>query len=374
VLAGTTSCELLLPVADSSVRVVCTLENPDGNMFSPMGALAFDSNGRSRGWWPVDAHFDVAGRMVGDDLTLLAPRSLGDVVEPGKPTTDVGLVIVAADAALRNGARVPMDIPCCKWAVGPEGVAYGAGWLDWPTDGSRVTAVGISGMLSGWPVNIDGIASEPAFGPGGRIDLTIGSFVRTTSRVLAFDRTGKALSATSAELPIATVRDGGVGGCNAEPKPPLIAQNGTIFVHSEVDTAIFALDPSLKVMPGWPYRPATPLARPRPGYESEQEAGFCPSLSLPAVGPDSTLYLALQARDSTVGGSLVAVGPDGRVRPGWPVGLKRAGSEFWSVVVGSDGTAYALAIEPESSTSSSATILAIAPDSTVRYATTIIEP
>jgi hypothetical protein len=43
------------------------------------------------------------------------------------------------------------------------------------------------------------------------------------------------------------------------------------------------------------------------------------------------------------------------------------------VVVGSDGTAFALAIEPESA-GYSATVLAIAPDNTVRYATTIVEP
>ena len=54
--------------------------------------------------------------------------------------------------------------------------------------------------------------------------------------------------------------------------------------------------------------------------------------------------------------------------------LKRPGAEFWSVVVGSDGTAYALALEPETSDSSSATILAVAPDSTVLYRTTIIDP
>ena len=44
-----------------------------------------------------------------------------------------------------------------------------------------------------------------------------------------------------------------------------------------------------------------------------------------------------------------------------------------SVAVGADGTAYALAIEPEASAGSSGTILAIAPDSTVRYASTIID-
>lgn len=54
--------------------------------------------------------------------------------------------------------------------------------------------------------------------------------------------------------------------------------------------------------------------------------------------------------------------------------LSRPGSEFWSVVVGADGTTYALAIEPEAGGASSATILAIAPDSTVIYATTIVDP
>jgi hypothetical protein len=62
------------------------------------------------------------------------------------------------------------------------------------------------------------------------------------------------------------------------------------------------------------------------------------------------------------------------MRPGWPVELRRPGSAFWSIVVGSDGTAYALAIEPETGDASSATILAIAPDSNVLYRTTIIDP
>jgi hypothetical protein len=82
----------------------------------------------------------------------------------------------------------------------------------------------------------------------------------------------------------------------------------------------------------------------------------------------------VQARDATVGGSLVAVGPSCEAGCGWPVELRRPGAEFWSVVVGSDGTVYALAIEPESNDTSSASILAIAPDGTVVHTTTIIEP
>jgi hypothetical protein len=86
-----------------------------------------------------------------------------------------------------------------------------------------------------------------------------------------------------------------------------------------------------------------------------------------------------------VGGSIVAVGADGAVKAGWPVVLRRAGAEFESVVVGADGTAYALAIEPERYEDaecetgspvpvSSATIVAIAPDGAIRYRVTVMEP
>ena len=69
----------------------------------------------------------------------------------------------------------------------------------------------------------------------------------------------------------------------------------------------------------------------------------------------------------------MAIAPDGNVRPGWPVYLTRAGAAFWSVVVGSDGIAYALAVEPEANGRTSATILAISPDSTVDYRTTVVD-
>jgi outer membrane protein assembly factor BamB len=203
--------------------------------------------------------------------------------------------------------------------------------------------------------------------------LTVASVARKTSRVFVFDPQG-AVAASSAELPIQTgvvVFADGPYECAAPiPGPPLVSRDGTMFVFSEIDDAVFALDPSLEVMPGWPFELSTPLVRP---FYSQYEIS-CPSVALPAVGPDSTLYLPLQARDTTIGGSLVAIGPDGPVRPGWPVELRQPGAEFWSVVVGSDGTVYALAIEPEPGDTSSASILAIAPDSTVLWTTTIVEP
>ena len=156
------------------------------------------------------------------------------------------------------------------------------------------------------------------------------------------------------------------------PPAPVVAGDGTTFLWSDVDPDVFALDASLAVRAGWPYRPPSAIEHPNPwrGIDGLN----CPQPAIPAGGPDGTLYLTLQARNRDVGGSVIAVGRDARIRRGWPVELKRSGSEFWSVVVGPDGTAYALAIEPESGGRSSASVLAIAPDSTVVYATTIIDP
>ena len=392
VLAGATFCEQLLPVDDGSVRVICTLENPDGNMFSPISAFAFDSNGRRLSGWPVALQgLSFTGGVVGDKLTLLVQQQLGDVIDAGQPIGEAGLLTVAPDGALASGVRMPLSEVWWRavWAIGPDDVAYGVApaSADDPSPQERIswiTSLDLSGVRPGWPVSFDGFPSGPAFGPDGRIDLTVASSVSRTSRIVTFDRDGQRVAASSAELPIATVdalaRAGETGGCvTATPAPPRVATNGTVFLYSNVTgdipvTDVFALAPSLAVLPGWPFEPVAPLVRARPGFESEHEAGYCPGPVPPAVGPDGTLYLPLQARDGSVGGSLVAVGPDGRVRPGWPVELKRPGSEFWSVVVGSDGTAYALAVESEAGGASSATILAIAPDSTVFWRATIIEP
>jgi len=381
VVPGATFCHQLLPVGDGSIRVVCTMENPDGNMFDPLGAFAFNPNGRLLAGWPVELEgIFITGRVVGDDLVLFVSRSLGDLIPEGQPSFDGGLVIVAAHGELTNGARLTDLGHCCMWLVGTDGVAYGVAPAT--TDpspqarNSSITAVDISGARSGWPVSFEGVASLPGLRPGERTVVVAGSLDGRTSQVLTFERTGQAASATSPMIPIRTVEiTGDTGGCVASiPQPPVIARDGTTFVYSELDTAVYSLDPSLSIKAGWPFRPSAPLVEARPGFESEHEAGYCPPPVVPAVGPDGAIYLPLRATSSTVGGSLVAVDPDGRVRAGWPLELKRPGAEFWSVVVGSDGTAYALAIEPEAGRASSATILAIAPDSTIVYTTTIIDP
>lgn len=378
---GATFCDHLLPADDGSVRVVCTMENPDGNMFDPISAFAFEPNGRLLAGWPVSIEgFFITGRVVGDDLTLFVSQSLWDVEIEGQPSFDTGFVTIAADGTIERGSRSTDIGDCCTWKVGPDGFAYGgvSGDPDSSPEPrtSRLTSADRSGVRAGWPVSFDGITSGPEFGPGGRIAVTVASPDTRTSRVLVFESDGTVVAARSAALPIRTAEvSADTGGCSVgSPQAPVVAHDGTTFVYSELDSAIYAIDPSMAAIRDWPLEPGARLAVARPGLESEHEAGYCPMPVVPAVGPDRTLYLALDARDTTVGGRLLAVGLDSQVRPGWPVGLLRPGSEFWSVVVGPDGTVYALAIEPESGGRSSATILAIAPDTTVRYRTTIVEP
>ena len=94
---------------------------------------------------------------------------------------------------------------------------------------------------------------------------------------------------------------------------------------------------------------------------------------MPAVGDNGVLYVIHAPASRSTGGSLVAIDSNTHVKSGWPVGLKRAGSMFWSVAAAPDGGAWALAIEPESH-GASATILSIAADSAVRWSTTIVQP
>ena len=382
-IRGALVCGQPLPVEDGSVRVVCTLENPQGNMYNPISAFAFTSTGQQLPGWPIQLRGTAyTGRVVGDALTLTETIPLGDVIPEGQPSHTVGLVTVAADGSVRRGVAIPAvpAWPGDRWAIGPDGVAYGVQGSVASQKVSEITAIDLTGVRAGWPISIEGIASAPTFGPDGRIVLAVAAPVqygtRGTTQVFIIGRAGKAIAARSSDLAVMTgllppTSDGAFECGVPLPRPPLIAPDRSVFVFSEFEGAIYGVDASLDVMSGWPIE-AGQLERPNPWIG--QDGITCPALALPTLGPDGTLYMPVQARSSSVGGRLLAVGPDGRTRTGWPVELRRAGSEFWSVVVGPDGISYALAIEPEANGGSSATILAITPDSTVIYSRTIFDP
>jgi hypothetical protein len=377
-IADAPGCRVVLPAADGSVRVLCQGYTPGGSP-TPARAFAFDPNGRPRAGWPVDLSCCPDG--------LIVSRVIGDVLIVNERELDPGLVTsrvttIAADGTIARG-ELATYAHCCQelMAIGPDGVVYHV-TPDSDISGensAEISAIGPGGLMPGFPIVVDGVVSPPSFDGAGRIHLTVGTptddgIETGPARTLVLDGTGQDVGGSGNLGFVATDSCSGIEGTCSRPAAPLVGGDGTTFVIGSgyLGTTAAAVSPAGDVMAGWPYR----------SNDGSQSRGVCPEsdicegsdLAIPALGPDNTLYLVHGAERPDAGSSIVAIGIDGRVREGWPVELTRAGSEFWSVVVGSDGTAYALAIEPEGDDVTSATILAIAPDSTVLYSTTVVEP
>jgi len=372
-LSGVDSCDLLLAASDGSVRVVCFVPNQEEGLNGAVRrAFAFDSGGLALAGWPVDVGDAFTGRVVGTDLTMIERPYYGDL---GPPEDFVNLVVIRAGGRAVRGSEVSFG-QCCEntWAVGPNGIAYGTYRRDFETRDSvktDVIAFDLAGVQPGWPATIDGNTSELAFDARGLAYLVVGWSTERPARTVVLDGGAKLQPSGSADQPI--VSTGTWNGAGDDyPGPPIVAADGSAFIVStEADrTAVLALDPNGQARTGWPYRSS--LAMQWTGFCGGGDTGCGQARTMPAVGQANVLYL-LQAASTSGGGSIVAVGTDGRVRAGWPVGLKRAGSAFWSVVGNPAGGVWALAIEPETH-GYSATILSIASDSTVRFATTVVEP
>jgi hypothetical protein len=254
--------------------------------------------------------------------------------------------------------------------LGPDGTAYLLAYSNSAPTDSEITAFDMSGVHEGWPVQVMGHPSGLAFGPDGATYVTETGNGGKSSRILVFGPDGRSLSIGSEVLPVmATGAYQGAGPFDGAP-PPVVVEDGTTYLVTEDrGTTVYGLDATGQVMAGWPYREAVGLQW---EYCPPDTGGSCRRPD-PAVGTGA-LYLLHPPRSATLGGSIVAIGRDGLVRPGWPVVLTRGGSHFRRVVTAPDGTVYALAVEPEVGDSSSASILAIGPDSTVIWTTTIVEP
>jgi len=366
---------------DGSVRIVCyAVDEMEGNP----RAFAFDETGGLLAGWPVALPGAVYAqpRVIGDGLYLVVQQTHAqDPATGGYPGT-FRVVTVAADGVLRTGA--PYEVPDAGSVgsprLGPGGTAYQVAYLDW-TGGSavEVTAFDVEGLRAGWPVRLSACTSGVAVGPADHVYVTECTRNPTTTRLRVFDRDGREVAGGSGKLALAAMKAWGGAG----PGLPalVVADDGTAFLLDDPEfslddidgrTTAYRIDPSGSVAEGWPYRDNLLLQS--WGACGGTVTGCANWLTLPAVGPGNVLYLARAAPGIDAGGSLVAIGPDGHVLPGWPVTLTSARAEFTSVVVGADGTVYALAIQPEPGDRYSATVLAIAPDSTVRSRTTVVQP
>jgi hypothetical protein len=378
VVPGTTSCVLLGFATDGSIRAIC-----DGKGF------AFGAASRLMGGWPVTADW-YSARVVGDDLMLVSEKTLvaeWDGRDPNQPLMRNWLTRISADGTMTTGVPASLTAADCwgvNWVIGPDGVAYGASETSVPPGACRLgdfertrksigpaqlRGLGMAGAEPGWPISIDGAVSSQSFAADGTILVAVGSYSKSVTRLLAIDPGSRRIIATSAALPVGSATLGfDSDACSAGPSAPTVAADGTVF-YEQLGT-VWAFGPDLRRLKGWPYESSGyPTTKAPPDFD-----GLCPGTVSPVVGPNGTLYLSLEPTSESRGGHLDAIAKDGKRPAGWPVKLSRAGAAFWNVAVGEDGTVYALAVEPEGKRKASATLLAIDPDSEVRYAVTLLEP
>jgi hypothetical protein len=371
----------MVPGPDGSLYVSVTLcgggEDPE---ICTTVVAALDEEGAIQPGWPAVGR-SIPAEVLGDRYEVR------DAVGEG-----ARLVRIKADGTVRLGAVVPMGGYA---VVGPAGTAFSMRRL---SEGSEVTptitSFDLDGVVPGWPVQLPRGISDPAPGPNGRVYLVEQTSVEDPgggvrlgpARIIVLGPNGKPWAEWSVPLPEALPHRGSWAE-SYMPMPPLVAADGSAWLVT--DTTATAVDAAGRIRPGWPSRASASLG----------PVGWCPPCDLcgvpcaidcsdwrttPILGPNNVLYLLQDAPSSTTGGQISAIGPDGKMRDGWPVQLRRPGATFSSAVLGPDGTLYALVIEPETYrdppadsscvATESATVLAIDPDGRVRYRVTVVEP
>jgi hypothetical protein len=396
------TCDRLIAVGDGTVRLVCTSDSGGDNVVEDSSAYAFDRQGRTLSGWPValpafSCDWDAARCIDRDEPIVVGTSLVGMASGSGWARR----FTVAADGSLHLGkeVKVPslefkdpcygdLDVPLGSLRLGPDGTGYlwavragrPGGSSDCRVISATYTAFDDAGVRAGWPVTVAGKASEPVAGPDGRVYVTQGDPGRRPTRVYAFDAHGSRVPGWPVRFGLA--RDGsyedGEGGW--PPTTVSVEPDGTVYLAvrdgpSGIDnsTTVYALDPTGRVLPGWPYRARMPLAR------LDWDCVCVPGSAMPlppVVDAAGRVRLLLGDIGYDQGlGSRATLVQNGRTVAGWPVTLRKATSHFVDLTVDAAGVTYALAVEgspmPETM---SETLLAIAPDGTVLYRTTVLGP
>jgi hypothetical protein len=252
-------------------------------------------------------------------------RLQGEIAAVGPDGT---LYTRQGDSILAYGSdgAVKPGWPATGWSnvsLDPSGRVYLSWWkfreisgisMEGPGEAleTRIAAVDENGQpYAGWPVTIEGAASEPAFGPDGTVYVTreIYASGSATDSVLAFDASGRPKPGWPISVPVQDILLRSLPGVSAAaPDPPQVGTDGTVFFGAE------EADPS---SPGI-LEEVDPSGRPKPGFPASIDWGSSSNLFFGygsgwfAVGRTGLVF-------TTTGYSVLAVGPDGKAASGWPV-------------------------------------------------------
>lgn len=295
-------------------------------------------------------------------------------------------------------------------AVGADGTVWVAAVRSAPDAPSRVIALSPSGSVrDGWPIEVPGLltTAPPTPGPDGSA-YVVHADTHRSAQLAGFASTGRPLSC----FPVQLDRAGEV----SFNQRVLVSGDGTVFTTA---TAVDDVGETLRILA---MRPAEGCARATlrmrgqsPGVAltpdgrllawtfviSPRSLGAGPAVrsvriaiigrdgkvasgwprtvrgvsSAPAIGEDGTVYVTAGDSCASAAGRVVALRPDGSTRPGWPARLPAGYGGGWLFpqsgqpciasppVIGPDGGAHALVVDP---VSGRAAIAAFTPDGAPR--------
>jgi hypothetical protein len=343
-----------LPVAaDGSIRLVCAEDSLVDGPLRHVG-FAFDTAGRALPGWPVElpnVGLTTSAVVAGDELRLVA----SEIASTDGSTAQAAawwLVAVSASGDVRVGQRYEVPDAAGNFAVrlASDGIAYRLAFSG-TTDAVRteITAFDLDGIRPGWPVTVAGITSPPAVRRDGTLVAARLTKPGLKSQVVTIPPTGGSAVSTSGDIPFDPIDDTTSAGATL--MSPIVADDGAVWVVGTFDST----KPSVvRVAPDGTVGPRIALAMPlQPrGACSPEDTGCGTWRSVPVVGPDGTLFVPESAVGdggglvSSSGGSLVAIGPDGSARAGWPISLPDTMAGYWSLLARPDGTVAALAVVP----------------------------
>jgi hypothetical protein len=283
----------------------------------------FDAAGAVAEGWPVDLPAPI-GTVTLNDFTAICGR----ILSPLALASDGVLYMSTWDESKRllhafdpNGTERrgwPRPLPaddefgCGGFAVLADGTVRAWGYEGPPpvelelgygpfAQRTVFTAFGADGAtLPGWPIESDGTGSGALIGADGTL------------------------------YHVSENGDVWARGADGRPKPgwphepgersmtPYLAPDGRLVLLSSFGSGtIIALGADGKVVAGWPQRLLVSRASPCVFFGDTD----CFSLVDPVFGSDGRLHLALAPIADGLGGSILALGPDGRVPSGWPFQL-----------------------------------------------------
>ncbi len=337
--------------------------------------VTLDLEGRERLGWPVplDGGLSCGGVSCGPVGALVATDGTfyAQVATSAAANAPIEIVALGPDGSIRPGW--PVRVPGEAFALGPGGLVYAWGV---ETNGvplpsttplrilrSTYTILGPDGRpRPGWPVTIQGPAAPPAIAPDGSILVTVGGEPGQAQRVEAIGTDGKVRTGWPYTLPSGVEAwSYGIGEGNPPRlSPPWLGPDGTAYVavdhRGDVGSqGVIALAPDGTVRPGWPvWLPAGTQLQ----VQAALTTGGGGNLRAPAFAADGTIYVPV-VRDNH--GAVLAIGPDGGSRAGWPFVTSGQFQLVVGLLTGGDGTLYVATLS-ESGATEMARLYSVRPD------------